>query len=71
MEAEIPNLPMTFDGSVQNGQRVHYQDRAFAKFYMYPEQRKRASQEAGRPIFESVAYVQIMQPGEKLSLIHI
>ena len=65
MEAEIPNLPMTFDKSFQNGQRVQYQDRAMARFYMYPEQRKHASQEAGRPIFESVPYISIIQPGEK------
>lgn len=65
MEAEIPNLPMTFDSPLQNGQRIQYQDRAFAQFYMYPEHRKAASQLAGRPIYESVPYIRIMQPGEK------
>jgi hypothetical protein len=65
MEAEIPNLPMTFDKSFQNGQRVQFQDRAMARFYMFPEQRKAASQEAGRPIYESVPYISIIQPGEK------
>lgn len=65
MEAEIPNLPMTFDGGMQNGQRVQFQDRAFARFHMHPVQRKKASQDAGRPIFESVPHITIMQPGEK------
>lgn len=66
MESEIPNLPMTFDGGpVQNGQRVQFADRAIATFYMYPEIRRKASQEAGRPIYESVPYIKILQPGEK------
>lgn len=65
MEMDIPTLPMTFDRAPVNGQRVQYQDRAMAIFYMYPEERKHASQEAGRPIFESVPYVSIIQPGEK------
>lgn len=65
MEAEIPNLPMTFDGGMQNGQRVQFQDRAFAQFFMHPELRKKESQDKGRPVYESVPYIKIMQPGEK------
>lgn len=62
---QIPDLPMTFDRGLQNGQRVEYKDRALGMFYMHPEIQGRASQEAGRPIYESVAYIKIIQPGER------
>jgi hypothetical protein len=36
-----------------------------ARFFMYPEQDKAASLEAGRPIFEEVPYIVIRIPGDK------
>lgn len=61
----IPDLPMTFDRGLANGQRVEYKDRALGMFYMHPEIQGRESQDAGRPIYKSVPYVKIIQPGER------
>lgn len=69
MEDVIPNLPMTFDRPVQNGQMMEFQDRALARFEMMPEIQKHASQEAGRPIYTEVPYVRIVQPGERDELV--
>lgn len=63
--SDIPHLPMTFDGALQNAQRVNYKDRAMGMFYMHAELQGLASQEAGHPVYKDVAYVKIMQPGEK------
>ncbi len=61
----IPDLAMTFDGSAANAQRVMYKDRALGQFYMKAELQGYESQQAGRPIYKSVPFVRIIQPGEK------
>jgi hypothetical protein len=45
------------------------QDRTFATFYMKPVQDKKASLEAGRPIFVDKPYVRVMVPGDKDNIV--
>lgn len=50
----------------------HYQpgdEKLFIKMFMHPKQNVRASKEEGRPIFEDTEYIEIMQPGNKDSII--
>lgn len=61
----IPNLPMTFDGQVANAQRMNYQDRAIGMFFLHPEINTVESRKVGRPVYDDVAFVKIIQPGEK------
>ena len=45
-------------------------DHLLVRFYMHPARDKAESVKEGRPIFKEVAYVHIMQPGNKESIIH-
>ena len=52
-----------------NNSRYHNDDRLLVKFFMHPRANQRKSKEAGRPIYEEIPYIQIMQPGNKDSII--
>ncbi len=39
------------------------------KFYIHPKLSQKKSEEAGRPIYEEIDYISIMQPGNKDSII--
>lgn len=41
----------------------------YVRFYLYPEQDKAKSEEAGRPIFEEKEYVEIMAPGNANNIV--
>lgn len=42
-------------------------EKLFVRFVMYPKQDRKASREAGRPIFKEVPYVDIRIPGDRTS----
>lgn len=65
MEADIPTLPMTYDGQMQNAQMVNYQDTAIGRFFIDKRPNGHKSQEEGRPIYEDYIAVSIRQPGER------
>jgi hypothetical protein len=56
------------DLAMNNG-RYHGDNTLLVKFFMNPRINSVKSAEAGRPIFKEVPYVQIMQPGNKDSII--
>jgi hypothetical protein len=56
------------DLAMNNG-RFHGDDTLLVKFFMNPKINSIKSAEAGRPIYSEVPYVQIMQPGNKDSII--
>ena len=64
MEAEYGST----DLAMNNG-RYHGDETLLVKFYKHPRKNEIKSKEAGRPIFEEVPYVEIMQPGNKDSII--
>jgi hypothetical protein len=55
-------------GNVNN--RYAADENLLVRFYMSPARDKRASAKEGRPIFNDVPFVHIMQPGNKESIIH-
>ena len=63
---------MGMTNMAMNGPSGRYQgdENLLVRFYMHPAKDKTASAEEGRPIFKEVAYVHIMQPGNKESIIH-
>jgi hypothetical protein len=56
------------DLAMNNG-RYHGDNTLLVKFFMNPKINSAKSAEAGRPIFKEVPYIQIMQPGNKDSII--
>jgi len=64
MEAEYGST----DLAMNNG-RYHGDETLLVKFYKHPRHNAIKSKEAGRPIFEEVAYIEIMQPGNKDSIV--
>lgn len=52
-----------------NNSRYHNDDRLLVKFFMHPRVNQRKTKEAGRPIYEEIPYIQIMQPGNKDSIV--
>jgi hypothetical protein len=56
------------DLAMNNG-RYHGDETLLVKFYMHPRKNLQKSKEAGRPIFKEVPYIQIMQPGNKDSIV--
>lgn len=57
----------TTDLAMNNG-RNHGDENLLVKFLTRPKQNQTKSKDAGRPIYEEVAYIQIMQPGNKDSI---
>lgn len=53
-----------------NNSRHHGDETLLVKFYKSPRQNQVKSAEEGRPIFEEVPFIQIMQPGNKDSIIN-
>ena len=51
-----------------NSQRNHGDETLLVKFFTHPKQNQIKTKEAGRPIFEDIPYIQIMQPGNKDSV---
>ena len=51
-----------------NSQQNHGDETLLVKFFLHPKQSQIKTKEAGRPIFEDVPYIQIMQPGNKDSV---
>jgi|TARA_R110000744_G_scaffold41318_3_gene93528 hypothetical protein len=51
-----------------NSQRSHGDETLLVKFFLHPKQNQIKTKEAGRPIFEDIPYIQIMQPGNKDSV---
>ena len=66
-EADYGQTAMAFGG---NSGRFAADENLLVRFYMYPKQNKQKSREEGRPIYEEVPFVHIMQPGNKESIIH-
>jgi hypothetical protein len=56
------------DLAMNNG-RYHGDATLLVKFFMKPKINEKKSQEAGRPIYEEKTHIQIMQPGNKDSII--
>jgi hypothetical protein len=56
------------DLAMNNG-RYHGDNTLLVKFFMNPKINSVKSAEAGRPIFSEVPYIQIMQPGNKDSIV--
>jgi hypothetical protein len=56
------------DLAMNNG-RYHGDETLLVKFYKHPRINAAKTAEAGRPIFEDKAYIQIMQPGNKDSIV--
>jgi hypothetical protein len=52
-----------------NNSRYHGDEKLLVKFFKHPRQDIVRSQEAGRPIFAEEDYIQIMQPGNKDSIV--
>ncbi len=52
-----------------NNSRYHHDDRLLVKFFMHPRLNQVKTKEAGRPIYEEKPYIQIMQPGNKDSIV--
>jgi hypothetical protein len=52
-----------------NQSRFHGDDTLLVKFFMNPRINNQKTAAAGRPIYEEVPYIQIMQPGNKDSII--
>lgn len=65
-EADMSLTEMAFNG---NNARYIRDSQLYVKFYMGVKKDKKASLEAGRPIFKDVPFVQIMAPGNKDSII--
>jgi len=65
-EADMGVTSMAFGGS---GSRDEGDATLLVKFYKHPHQNAAKSKEAGRPIFDEVDFIQIMQPGNKDSII--
>jgi hypothetical protein len=58
----------TTDLAMNHG-RHHGDDHLLVKFFMHPRKSQAKSEEAGRPIYQEEPYVQIMQPGNKDSIV--
>jgi len=56
------------DLAMNNG-RYHGDENLLVKFFNNPRINSAKTKEAGRPIFEEIPYVQIMQPGNKDSIV--
>ena len=56
------------DLAMNNG-RFHGDENLLVKFYMHPKMNEAASKKASRPIFEEAVHIEIMQPGNKDSII--
>lgn len=52
-----------------NQGRFHGDENLLVKFFTHPRHNKAKSLEEGRPIFEEQPYIQIMQPGNKDSIV--
>lgn len=65
-EADMGITSMALGGA---NARYANDDQLFVKFEMHPKYHTSKSKEAGRPIFVEVPYVNIMQPGNKDSII--
>ncbi len=49
--------------------RFQGDEKLFVKFYTHPQMNQKKSTSAGRPIYEDTAYVTIMVPGDKTSIV--
>ena len=66
MEAEMGLTSMAMGG---NQARYAADDTLLVRFFKHPMENQAKSKEAGRPIFEDADYIEIMQPGNKDSII--
>ena len=66
MEADMGLTNMAMEG--RQG-RYLADDTLAVRFFSHPRQNEAKSQEEGRPIFEDVDYIEIMQPGNKDSIV--
>jgi hypothetical protein len=55
--------------AMKNQSRFAADDTLLVRFYTHPRRHPTKSEAAGRPIFEETPYIQIMQPGNKDSII--
>lgn len=65
-EADMGLTNMAFGG---NSARFQGDETLLVKFFKHPRLNDGKSKEEGRPIYEEVDYIQIMQPGNKDSII--
>ncbi len=66
-EADFGMTRMAMD---QNTGRNVGDETLLVRFYTHPKQSKAKSTEAGRPIFEEKEYIEIIQPGNKDSIVN-
>lgn len=52
-----------------NSGRYHGDENLLVRFFKHPRKDTQASEEAGRPVFKDTDYIEIMQPGNKDSII--
>ena len=52
-----------------NQRRHHGDEHLLVKFFMHPRLNQNKTKQAGRPIYEEIPYIQIMQPGNKDSIV--
>ena len=55
--------------SAMNTSRFIGDETLLVKFYTHPKLQRKESEEAQRPIYKDTAYIQIMQPGSKDSIV--
>jgi len=67
MEADMGVTSMAMDSGANN--RYQGDEVLLVKFFNHPKLNQTRSAEEGRPIYEEVPYIQIMQPGNKDSII--
>ena len=69
MSLQEADMGMTNLAMAGANARYNNDEQLFVKFEMHPKQNTEKTKEEGRPIFEEVPYVNIMQPGNKDSII--
>ena len=52
-----------------NSSRYHGDEYLLVKFFLHPKLDRKRTENEGRPIFKDTAYIQIMQPGNKDSIV--
>ena len=67
-EADLQMTEQAFDS--RNSQGNPGDQLLYVRFYLYPHHNRAKSTEEGRPIYEDREYIEIMQPGNKDSIIN-
>jgi hypothetical protein len=68
LEADYSTTAMAHEGTARDGRQMG-DETLLVKFFTKPRQDQTKSAEEGRPIYVDTTYIQIMQPGNKDSII--